>query len=171
MSGSGADEPQGVVHSDQSETPPAQFTLPGIPGLATTFASAVQVQISAHQGPLPPPQVLAAYEQAHPGAAAWVLREAEASAAHVREMERRAIRYQARDALLHRILPFALVALLLIISAALAIFANAIIGGIAFFSTLASVVIVYLKGALGAGSAAPTENPGSAVTAANTPSR
>jgi hypothetical protein len=55
--------------------------------------------------------------------------------------------------------------------AALAIFANAIIGGIAFFCTLASVVIVYLKGALGAGGAAQAENPGSAVTAPNPPSR
>jgi uncharacterized membrane protein len=123
----------------------------------------MQVQISAHQGPLPPPQILAAYEQAHAGAAAWVLKEAEASAAHVREMERRAIRYQARDALLHRILPFLLVALLLTISAVLAVFASAILGGVAFIGTLAGVVTVYLKGALGPGSTANAEKPGSAA--------
>jgi uncharacterized membrane protein len=148
VSDSGTDDPRRVVPNEQSETPPGQFTLPGIP---VSFASAMQVQISAHQGPLPPPQVLAAYEQAHPGAAAWVLREAEASAAHVREMERRVLRYQARDALLHRILPFALVALLLTISAILAIFASPVLGGAAFFGTLAGVVGIYLKGAMDSG--------------------
>lgn len=64
-------------------------------------------------------------------------------------MERQALHYQARDALLHRVLPFILVALLLMISAVLAIWANVYLGGIAFVSTLTSVVIVYLKAALG----------------------
>ena len=61
------------------------------------------------------------------------------------------MRYQARDALLHRILPFLLVALLLIISAILAIFASPYLGGAAFFGTLAGVVGVYLKGAMDSG--------------------
>jgi uncharacterized membrane protein len=107
----------------------------------------VQVQFT-HQGPLPPPQHLAGYEQAHPGAAAWILREAEASAAHTRDMERLAIRYQARDAFLERLLPFSLVAILLIISAIMA-YANAVLGGVAFVGTLAGVVTVYLKGSMG----------------------
>ncbi len=64
-------------------------------------------------------------------------------------MEQRALRYQARDALLHRVLPFALVATLLAISALMAIFANAYVGGAAFVTTLAGVVTVYLKGAMG----------------------
>jgi len=160
VSGSGDNDPLGPLQADQVGTPPGQFAFPGMP---PSLAPALQVQISAHQGPLPPPQILAAYEQAHPGAAAWVLKEAEASAAHVREMERRAIRYQARDALLHRILPFLLVALLLTISAILAIFASAIVGVVAFVSTLASVVIVYLKSALGPGSTTNAETPGGAA--------
>lgn len=130
----------------------------------------MQLQISAHQGPLPPPQILAGYEQAHPGAAAWVLREAETAASHVRDMEQMAIRYQARDALLQRTLPFALVALLLLVSTALAIFANVILGGIAFGSTLAGVVTVYLQGTFGGASASKAEAIGSAGTATNTPS-
>jgi uncharacterized membrane protein len=109
----------------------------------------MQVQISTHQGPLPPPQILAAYELVHPGSAAWVLKEAEAEAAHVRNMEHLALSYQARDALLHRILPFTLVATLLIISAILGVFANAVLGGVAFLSTLAGVVIIYLNATLG----------------------
>jgi uncharacterized membrane protein len=130
--------------------------------MPVAFGPAMQVQISTHQGPIPPPQVLAAYEQAHPGAAAWVLKEAETAATHVREMERLAIRYQARDAALHRILPFFLVALLLIISAVMAIFASAVLGGVAFIGTLASVVIVYLKAAMGAEKKPTPENGGSA---------
>jgi uncharacterized membrane protein len=110
----------------------------------------MQVQVTTHQGLLPPPQILGGYEQVHQGAAAWILREAEASAAHVREMERRVLEYQARDALLHRALPFFLVAILLVASTFMAIFANVYMGGIAFFSTLASVVTVYLKGSMGA---------------------
>jgi len=93
--------------------------------------------------------VLGGYEQVHPGAAAWILREAEASAAHVREMEKRTLKYQARDALLHRVLPFSLVAILLISSTFMAIFANVGRGGIAFFGTLASLVTVFLKGGMG----------------------
>jgi uncharacterized membrane protein len=165
VSDSGTDDPQRVVPSEQSETP-GQFTLPGIP---VSFASAMQVQISAHQGPLPPPQVLAAYEQAHPGAAAWVLKEAEASASHLREMERRVLRYQARDALLHRILPFALVALLLAISAILAVFASPVLGGAAFFGTLAGVVGIYLKGAMDGGKQ-PAGGSGSDVVSSPGPS-
>ncbi len=76
------------------------------------------------------------------------MKEAEASAAHTREMERLALRYQARDAFLQRVLPFSMVALLLIISAIMA-YANAVLGGIAFVGTLASVVTVYLKGSMG----------------------
>jgi energy-coupling factor transporter transmembrane protein EcfT len=64
-------------------------------------------------------------------------------------MEQTALRYQARDALLHRIFPFCLVAMLLVISALMAIFANAYVGGAAFATTLAGVVTVYLRGAMG----------------------
>ncbi len=68
-----------------------------------------------------------------------------------------------RDALLHRILPFILVATLLVISAILGVFANAVLGGVAFFSTLAGVVIVYLNATLGGEKSQPqadgTEHP------------
>jgi uncharacterized membrane protein len=134
--------------SDQGGVPsPHQHILPGI---SAVFAPspALQLQISSHQGPLPPAQELAALEAAHPGAAAWVLEEAKTAAAHVRAMEARVLRYQARDALLRRALPFCLVAMLLAISALMAVFANAYVGGAAFVTTLAGVVTVYLKGAM-----------------------
>lgn len=105
--------------------------------------------ISLHQGPLPPPQVLDGYEKVHPGSAAWILQEAQTSAEHVRRMEARGVEIQARDLLLHRVLPFALVTGFLIASVILAIFASPVLGGIAFFTTLGSVVTVYLRGALG----------------------
>lgn len=90
--------------------------------------------------------MLTAYDAAHPGAATWILKEAEANAQHVRDMERRAIRDQSRDNLLHRLLPFLLVFVLIVASVILAVFANKVLGGVAFFGTLASVVIAYLKG-------------------------
>jgi len=120
--------PSALETGDEVPTPSGQLPLP--------FPPAMQLQISSHQGPLPPPHVLSGYEQVHPGAAAWILKEAEASASHTREMERLALTYQARDALLHRILPFFLVALLLIVSAAIAIFANVYVGGVAFGGTM-----------------------------------
>lgn len=121
--------------------------------LAPTVA-ATSVQISAHAGPLPPPQQFAAYEDVHPGAAAWILAQAEANAAHAREMDRRMLAFQARDGLLHRVLPFALVALLVAVSGVMAVFASKVLGGAAFFATLAGVVTVYLRG--GQTSAGPT---------------
>jgi uncharacterized membrane protein len=139
--------------------------------MPTVFGAGLQVQISSHQGPLPPAQELAALEAVHPGAVAWVLDEAKDAATHVRDMEWEASRYQGRDALLHRILPFLLVALLLIISAVLAIFANPFLGGAAFFGTLASVVVVYLRAAMGGEKKPPPEGADPAVTTPNTPSR
>jgi len=139
------DQPERQI-DQQGSAGQAQMVLPGFPA---GFTPSMQGQFSSYQGPLPAPQKIADYEKAHPGAAAWILSEAGTSATHTRDMERLALRYQARDALLHRVLPFLLVALLLILSAALGIFANIYLGGAAFFGTLASVVTVYLKGSLG----------------------
>ena len=104
------------------------------------------LQFSTHVGPLPPPQQLAAYEDAHPGAAAWILAQAHANAEHVRDMDRRMLQVRARDGLLHRALPFLPVGLLLIVSGVMAVFASKVLGGAAFFATLAGVVTVYLRG-------------------------
>jgi uncharacterized membrane protein len=98
-----------------------------------------------HQGPLPLPSQLAEYDAVHPGAARWIIEQADKGAAHVREMELRAIKTQRLDMLLHRGLPFALVALFLIASVALA-FVYPIGGALGLITTVATVLIAYLTG-------------------------
>jgi hypothetical protein len=76
-----------------------------------------------------------------------VLDQAAADAAHIREMEKLAISIQGRDAFLHRILPFALVAGLVAASVLISIFASVYLGAAVFgFTSIAGVVTVYLKG-------------------------
>ncbi|WP_284944037.1 hypothetical protein [Acidisoma cladoniae] len=86
-----------------------------------------------------------AYRQV-PGAAEWIINQAEINMDHTRAMEKAAADVQRMDASLHRILPFLLVLVLIVASVVLGLFANPWVGGVSFFSTLASVVIVYLKG-------------------------
>jgi uncharacterized membrane protein len=106
---------------------------------------AVQATAVFHQGPLPPARELAAYEQAHPGAAAWILKEAERNAEHVRQMETIGARLQIRDALLFRVLPFSVVTVYILSTMAIAIFANAWVGGTLLATGLAGVATAYVK--------------------------
>jgi hypothetical protein len=61
------------------------------------------LNIQAQQGPLPPPDQLAAYEAASPGAAKWILDQAAMNSDHVRTVELQAIASQRRDLFLRRI--------------------------------------------------------------------
>jgi len=110
---------------------PRQFPLPGV------FSFQIQT------GLLPPPAQLGEYEAISPGAAKWIFEQAEKNAAHAREMERRGIGIQARDALLRRLLPFGGVVAFLVASAVIA-FASPAAGAIAALGTLAGVLYAYL---------------------------
>jgi uncharacterized membrane protein len=88
---------------------------------------------------------LAEYEAVSPGAAQWIIEEATKSAAHVRDMELRAIKVQRLDTLLHRLLPFALVVVFLAGSIIIA-FASPAAGAVALIGTIAGVLIAYLTG-------------------------
>lgn len=130
-----------------SSTPAAQAPTPLSFGpFPSQIATGIAVQASLHVGPLPPAREFADYEAAYPGAAAWILSEAAKASEHGRAVELTAAKIQARDALLHRALPFALVAILIGASAVMAIYASKVLGGLAFFGTLAGVVTVYLRG-------------------------
>jgi uncharacterized membrane protein len=102
--------------------------------------------MAMHSGPLPPPGQLADYEAVYPGAAEWIIKEAERNAAHVRDMERQGIRAQRIDMLLFRLLPFALVAAFLLASVIIAVFVNPYIGGAAVVATMGGVLTAYLTG-------------------------
>lgn len=74
------------------------------------------------------------------------MNEAEKSASHLRIVELQALRIESRDILLRRLLPFLVVFTFLVGSVLIALFASTIAGMAAFAATLASVVLVYLKG-------------------------
>ena len=81
----------------------------------------------------------------HPGAARWIIEQAEKNAEHARDMELRAIRLQRLDMLLHRLLPFGLVIAFLLASLALAYF-NSIAGAAGVIATMGVVLTAYLTG-------------------------
>jgi uncharacterized membrane protein len=108
-----------------------------------------------HVGPLPPPSQLAEYEAVYPGAARWIIEQADKNAEHVRDMERRSLSVQRADMLLHRLLPFGLVVIFLAACVVLA-FASPAAGAAGLFITMAGVLTAYLTGRVPA--AAPTED-------------
>lgn len=71
----------------QEPEPPAQQT-PSAPAESKTKVVAVELQFSE---PLPPPELLAAYERILPGAADRILRMAEEEGRHRRSLENRAV--------------------------------------------------------------------------------
>lgn len=86
------------------------------------------------------------YELVHPGAAKWIFDQAEQNAAHVRAMEKSGLRLRWWDAMLHRLLPFAVVVIFLGGFFFVAIYRSALIGGIGMGGTLAAVLGAYLTG-------------------------
>ncbi len=126
-----------------ADTGPASLhDLDGSPSRGMVLAT----QATFRSGPLPTAQELGDYERASPGAALWILNEAEKSASHLRIVELQALRIESRDILLRRLLPFLVVFTFLVGSVLIALFASTIAGMAAFAATLASVVLVYLKG-------------------------
>lgn len=55
----------------------------------------IVVRQLVHAGPLPAPSQVADYEAVYPGAARWIIEQAEKNAAHLREMELRRTRASA----------------------------------------------------------------------------
>jgi uncharacterized membrane protein len=98
-----------------------------------------------HTGPLPLPSQLADYEAVYPGAAQWIIEQADKNAQHAREMERQAISLERTDMLLHRLLPFGLVAAFLVATVILT-FVSPAAGTAGFCATVAGVLIAYLTG-------------------------
>jgi uncharacterized membrane protein len=92
------------------------------------------------------PEQLGAYEAIHPGAAAWIFRQAELNAEHFRTMEEKALQARRQDNLLHRLLPFALVLTCIVSCTLIATLASAVWGIAGFGATIAAVMVAYLTG-------------------------
>jgi uncharacterized membrane protein len=128
--------------------PPQQVHAPAptpTPNLQYQFPFVIQ-QTTAHSGPLPVPEQLGAYEAIHPGAAAWIFRQAELNAEHFRTMEEKALQARRQDNLLHRLLPFALVLTCIVSCTLIATLASAVWGIAGFGATIAAVMVAYLTG-------------------------
>lgn len=70
----------------------ADLVRPGeTKGRAELRAHAIVRQIGTFQGPLPPPEMLGAYERIHPGLAERLVSMAEKNAEHRRDVERTAV--------------------------------------------------------------------------------
>lgn len=113
----------------------------GQPNLVPTQ---VTFKASYHRGILPPAVDYKAYKEAHEPAAEWILAEATKSSDHFREMEKIGAKIAARDALLFRILPFAVVVVFLIVFTTIA-FLNVYVGSVGVGVTLSTVLLAYLK--------------------------
>lgn len=163
---SDSERQQGTPANSSSANTAPQPLLPF--GRQLPFQPSHLLSISTLVGPLPPPEILSAYDNAHPGAAKWILDLAEKNTEHVRDMDRRAARYRSRDALLQRLLPFLTVIGFLAVALLLGVFAGPYLGGAAFFATLGTVVAAYLKG-MGRPAASPDGALPSARVAPQTP--
>jgi uncharacterized membrane protein len=137
--------PLGIIHRKLGE----QFIRPSEGSPLGTQQTVVATNVSYHAGPLPPAREFEAYEKAVPGAGIRILEEAAKNADHVRRMEVQAMRIAARDALLHRVLPFVFAFSVLTAAVLLGIFAAPWIGATTVFGVVGLVGVAYVRGSVG----------------------
>lgn len=104
-------------------------------------------QSQSFSGPLPPPEVLQKFNDVVPGAAERIVRMAEEQATHRKELERKVIESDIERSKWGQILGFAIAIVGLAVSGFVAVYGNAIAGGIIGIGTLASLVGVFMYGA------------------------
>lgn len=100
-------------------------------------------------GPIPPPNIIAGYENAIPGSADRIIRMAEQQSSHRQQMELMEIKAEARDSLLGVIFAFGLgmgcLAACIIMVVMVPVAAGAICGSILGVTGIASIVTAFLK--------------------------
>jgi uncharacterized membrane protein len=104
-----------------------------------------RAEATFHSGTLPPASELREYEEASSGSAKWIMEEAAKNSQHVRDMERGALRIAQSESLLRQVLPALAVLSFLASSVIIAVFSNTTVGLIGFATTIAGVIIAYLK--------------------------
>ena len=105
-----------------------------------------QVEVHAFSGPLPPPSVLAGYDQIKPGLADRIVRMAEEQSAHRRELEKAVVRSNVRNSTIGMV--FALVVSLGAMTSSVFMVSMGCSGegvAVALFA-LASLVAVFIYG-------------------------
>ncbi len=104
-------------------------------------------QMQAFSGPLPHPDILKRFDEVVPGAAERILAMAEEQSEHRRELEKKVIDSDIARSKWGQILGFCIAIAGLVVSAVVAIYGNALAGGIIGVGTLASLVGVFMYGA------------------------
>ena len=101
---------------------------------------------SAFSGPLPPPEILKKFDEVVPGAAERIIKMAEEQSLHRRGLEQKVIDSDIARSKWGQILGFLIAIIGLIVAAIVAVYGNAIAGGIIGVGTLASLVGVFMYG-------------------------
>ena len=117
------------------------------PESRTERRTLVRLQHSSWEGPLPPPIIIEEFDRIVPGAAARILDEWEAEAAHRRAFERRAVVIEGLERIGGRILAFAFAVAALGVAVYLASIGAEWASGLIGTGTIASVVasLVYIR--------------------------
>ena len=102
--------------------------------------------MQAFSGPLPHPEILKKFDEVVPGAAERIIKMAEEQSSHRKELEKRVIDSDISRSKWGQILGFTIAIVGLIVAAFVAIYGNAIAGGIIGVGTLASLVGVFMYG-------------------------
>jgi uncharacterized membrane protein len=100
----------------------------------------------AFSGPLPPPEVLKKFDEIVPGAAERIMKMAEGQFVHRTELEKKVIDSGIAREKWGQIMGFLIAIVGLIVSGLIAIYGNALAGGIIGIGTLCSLVGVFMYG-------------------------
>ncbi|HUY89083.1 MAG TPA: DUF2335 domain-containing protein [Pirellulales bacterium] len=119
------------------------------------FFAQLALRITEHSGPLPPPEVLGAYEKAIPGSGKSIIRMAVSAANHRREInlrharfQRRVLELKGRESLLGQVFAFTL-ALVAIVGGIVLLFAEKPVAGLGTIITAAvALITAFIAGKL-----------------------
>ncbi len=112
---------------------------------ATQGPGSVTVAIT-HEGPLPHPEILEAYNQVAPGAADRIIRMAEQQASHRRQIESSVVQAATREALLGQIFGFLIGVTGLLAAAYIAVHGQGAVAAIIATVDLVALVGVFVYG-------------------------
>lgn len=105
--------------------------------------------ISEFSGPIPPPNIIAGYEEVVPGAADRIIQMAEKQAAHRQSIEQMAAKIEARDSLLGILFAFILgigsIVACIVVVLTVRENAGAIAGSLLGVTGIGSIVTAFLK--------------------------
>ena len=104
------------------------------------------VKVSTYSGPLPPPNVLARYDQVVPGAAERILQMAERNQSHQIAIESGALEASKRDTRTGQILALIVTLMALILAAFVVSQGSPWVGGLIGVSAVGTLALAFLKG-------------------------